>query len=129
MEVELEHQKSIWGDGQAAVARAQVTVRINQLVIASNQLHIAVERGMRDIESDYKSIAQSAITAEAECAGHQLSASVSASCREFLEADREFWKQMDAERFGFTELEDFYLAEQRHQEEILHEAQYGARRM
>jgi hypothetical protein len=129
MTAALTKEESLWGNSQAAVERSQISVAVAQMAINCNQLHMTVQQNIQTVQMTYNPVIQNAIQAEAACAGIQATSGGTVACRAFLEIDRMFWRQIDAEKIGFNELEDVYRSEKVRQDAIQRESQSEARRM
>jgi len=55
-------EQSIFGDGQASVARNQIAVAINQTSIQAEQLHSSVQSSSQEFETTIRPWEQEAVT-------------------------------------------------------------------
>jgi len=60
-------EQSIFGDGQASVARNQIAVAINQTSIQAEQLHSSVQSSSQEFETTIRPWEQEAVTLSRAC--------------------------------------------------------------
>jgi hypothetical protein len=84
----LMRQQSIYGSGQAYVARGQVGVAINQAGVDAEQLHISLQSADHDIGSKVQSLAKDVVDASSICRSANLGKSdaLQDTCTKFHEA-------------------------------------------
>ena len=119
----LARQQSIYGGGQAAVARGQITVALNQAAIEANQIHINTQGSYRTFDFNSGQLAHEATEANGLCQATVPDLLASTACPKFLEAQTAFAKHFSALRAAFAELEQVWNTERREQDEIIQTAQ------
>src|SRR5271166_17106 len=118
----LAREQSIYGGGQAAVARGQITVALNQAAIEANQIHINTQGSYQMFDFNSGQLAHESTEANGWCQG-TVPDSLSTACPTFLEAETAFAKHVSALRAAFAELEQVWNTERREQDEIIQTAQ------
>src|SRR6185437_448516 len=129
----LAREQSIYGDGQRAVARSQISVWMSQAEIASNQIHIAVDNsaqnfkiGMRQLTRDVIDTAQGCHRANSESisAGTDDYNSV---CLALLHGMKAFQEESKALETAYAHVESVWNNEHGQQVELLHASEIAAR--
>jgi hypothetical protein len=118
----LARQQSVYGGGQAAVARGQITVALNQAAIEANQIHIAAQTSYQTFDFNSGQLAREAAETSGWCQG-TVPDSLNAVCPRFLEVQTTFAKHVSALRAAFAELESVWKAERSDQEAIIQVSQ------
>lgn len=126
----LEQERSLSGNPNAAVARGQIDITINQGTIATEQLHNNVQPSQWDFENNAQPLMRQVSTAEKACQaddgtlnGDQPQARRDA-CGKLLEAVPHFKQQYEALARSFTHLEDVYKQERATQQQLVSEADH-----
>lgn len=129
MRAGLARQRSIYGDGQAAVARDQLAVAINQAGVEANQLHVSVQSSYSDFDSkanaslkliaDMIRLCQSASTTVDDEA---LLSRWRAACRQLIITVPDFQKHVAKLRDAFAQSERVWQEERPKQEGLIRSA-------
>lgn len=118
----LARQRTIYGGGQAAVARSQLSVALNQLAIEANQIHLNDQQSYRDFDFNSGQLSREAAEANTWCQG-TIPVSLNGVCPKFLDAQTGFAKRVSALRAAFSDLEATWNSERREQEAIVQASQ------
>jgi hypothetical protein len=118
----LARQQSIYGGGQAAVARSQLTVALNQAAIEANQIHINAQGSYQTFDFNSGQLAHEAAEANGWCQG-SVPPSLLTACPKFAEAETSFAKHVSALRAAFAELEQVWTTERHEQDAIIQASQ------
>ena len=118
----LARQRTIYGGGQASVARSQLSVELNQLAIDANQVHLNDQQLYRDFDFNSAQLSREAAEANTWCQG-SIPVSLNGVCPKFLEAQAGFAKRVLALRAAFADLEATWNMERREQEAIVQASQ------
>jgi hypothetical protein len=121
----LNRERSIYGGGQAAVARSQLSVALNQAAIEANQLHINVQGSYRDFDFTSEQLGREAAKADQWCTEAVPEALLTA-CSRFVDTRQKFAQRVSATRAAFAHLEDVWNVEHREQEAIVQASQFAA---
>jgi hypothetical protein len=129
MSVALARQQSIYGDGQASVARSQVGVAINQASIEAEQLHISLQSADQDIGGKVQRLANDAADASATCSSADLDKddALRGACVKFHDAGVKFKTSILALSQAFAHAEQVWLEESRKQKEIIRASDFASR--
>ncbi|HEY5306401.1 MAG TPA: hypothetical protein VIJ52_07015 [Pseudolabrys sp.] len=129
MRMGLARQRSIYGDGQASVARGQLDVAINQAGVQANQLHLSVQSSYDEFASksaasgkliaDMIRLCQSATT---NIGDEALVARWQATCGKIVTAEPDFHKHVGLLRHRFTQIERVWQEERVKQEGLIRSA-------
>jgi hypothetical protein len=129
MRMSLARQRSIYGEGQAAVARSQLVVAINQAGIEANQLHLSVQSNYNDFNT--KSNASLKLIAGmiklCQSANNKLDDDALVSrwdiaCRNLIVTASDFQKHIGMLRDAFGKAERVWQEERAKQERLIHSA-------
>jgi hypothetical protein len=121
MNAALMRQQSIYGSGQAYVARGQVGVAINQSGVEAEQLHISLQSADQDIGSKLQSLAKDAVDASSICRSANLGKNdaLRDTCTKFQEAGVKFKASILALSQAFNHAEKIWAEEYRKQQTIV----------
>lgn len=122
MRVGLARQQSIYGGGQAAVARGQITVALNQAAIEANSLHINAQGSHQTFDFNSGQLAHEAADVNGWCQ-RTMPPSLDAACVKFTDVQTAFAKHVSALRTAFAELEQIWATERRKQDAIIQASQ------
>ncbi len=125
----LAREQSIYGGGQASVARGQISVAINQTAIEGSQLHDSVQSSFRDIANDAGQLASEAKGASQFCReSHQSNAPLpavvgpeakNAVCRQYFDAEKKFRQKIMEMKVAFVRIEAVWKIEGQAQDKIV----------
>ena len=125
----LAHEQSIYGGGQASVARGQISVAINQAAIQANQLHIGVGSSYQTFDFQTGQLERESAGASQGCRGAHIASDSApvpvgyeawnAACLRFFDAAREYEQRVSDLRAAFSKAESIWNAERREQEQIV----------
>ena len=128
MQAGLAREKSIRGDGQAAVARSQIAIALNQAALSANQIHMSQNQTRQALNNDVGAIMQAQSTAKLACEagtsggyGDVDQQTWSTDCAKFRTASAEFQGQIAKLHTAFTDLEATWTAENATQQAIVQE--------
>jgi len=129
MNAAFARQRRIYGNGQAAVARGQIGVAINQAAIETEQLHGSVQGSYRDAASKIRALnnvilefTQLCRTAEAK-----RHSELRTACLQFAEAVKKFTPSVEALERSFNQTEKVWIEEHGKQEPIIRAADMASR--
>lgn len=132
MRMGLARQRSIYGDGQASVARGQLDVAINQAGVQANQIHFSVQSSYSDFNTksnaslkliaDMIRLCQSASTSVDD---DTLVARWQAACRKMITTVPDFQKHVGMMQDAFAKIERVWQEERAKQEGLIHSADSG----
>ena len=129
MRAALVRQQSIYGDGQASVARSQIGVAINQAGVEAEQLHVALQAANRDIGTKIEPLIKNAVDINQRCqlVGSQHDADLHAACLKFFDAAGKF--KQSAEKLGqaFDQAEKVWAEEHNKQGAIIRASDIASR--
>jgi hypothetical protein len=128
MRAAFAREQLIFGGGQAAVARSQISISINQAKVQGDQLHADVQGAGQKIRVTLEPLLKDATEAVSRCqdAAHQDAAYQSA-CTKIIEAVKTFNQSIERYRLAFDQTEKVWLDEQRKQQEIIQAADFASR--
>jgi hypothetical protein len=122
----LTRMRSIYGDGQALVARSQISVGISQAAIEADQIHNGVETAYDNftakvgaLKQGYDALAkscQSLITVTAD-------ANIDAACRAMADSETRLQHSVATTRSAFSHIEEVWRVERAQQENIVKAAE------
>lgn len=106
------------------MARSQLSVDLNQLAIAANQIHLDHQQSYRDFYNNADQLNREATEASTWCHG-AVPASLNGGCPKFLDAQTGFAKRGASLQAAFVALEAAWNTERREQEGIVLASQRG----
>jgi hypothetical protein len=122
----LERERSIVGNGQASVARAQLSVALHQAAIAASNLQMGEAAARRDFINVGNSTGQGNAVAEAACAdaragrlGLMSIDTWNLACANLADARHAMRGEIDKARAAFAEIDSVWAAERANQEAIV----------
>jgi hypothetical protein len=118
----LARERSIYGGGQAGVARGQLSVAINQLAIEANQIHINTHGSYQQFDFNSRQLTREAAEANGWCQG-TVPVSLIGACQQFSDAQKNFARHVMALRAAYSQLEAVWTSERRDQDAIVQWAQ------
>lgn len=125
MQRALAHATSIYGDGQASVARSQIHIYINQAAIMAEQIHVEVDTAYRNFDAKANIINQGYDTLEQNCRTRRTVTHVTSdrddlgvACQTMEDHAKMFQRSVAATRSAFSHVEEVWRAEHRQQETI-----------
>ena len=125
----LSRERSIYGGGQASVARGQISVAINQISIQATQLHLGIESENRDFATTVRDLEPEIMAASQRC--HQAHVVTAANpapvgnedwnsvCLGVLDAAQKFQQRLSDLRKAFADIEAVWGTEHREEDEIV----------
>lgn len=121
MNAALSRQQSIYGGGQASLARGQMRLAINQAGMEGAQLHSGLQVANQDVGARIQALIKSAVDFNKRC---QLGeegqrADLRAACFEFFDATKKFKQSIETLGRAFDQAEKIWLEERRKQENII----------
>ena len=125
----LARQRSIYGGGQASVARGQIDVAINQAANEAEQLHANMKDANRDIGAKTQSLVKSALEFNQICQASepQSNADLRFACQRFSDAKGKFKQGIETLGRAFDEAERVWVTEHRRQQDIIHASNVASR--
>jgi hypothetical protein len=122
-------QQSIYGGGQASVARSQVGIAINQASIEAEQLHDSLLASSRDIAAKIEPLVKDAAGFGQRCQGDQAQQShdLHDTCLKFLETAKKFKKSLDVLGKAFDHAERVWVEEHSKQDRIVQASTVASR--
>ncbi len=114
----LARQQSIFGDGQAAVARSQISVSINQAEIQAEQIHRSVETFYRDFSSRAVPLLTATTDAAKHCAD-PVAPAPAARCNDLMKALASFRQRVTAVEGAVAKSEEVWRREKAKQDRII----------
>jgi hypothetical protein len=125
----LARERSIYGEGQASVARGQIDVAINQGAGDAEQIHVSVQSAKQAIGAQTRPLLKDTLAASPHChsAESQQSIDMQAACLKFREAATKYQKSLDNLEQAFDQAERVWTAERSKQEAIIHAADIASR--
>ena len=137
MRTALYRERSINGNWQAAVARSQIFVAINQTAIGANQINIEVQAAHQSLDFSSEGLLKDAVDASRGCAsahndaandpGPPGEAARNSACLRFFEAAKQFQKRVAALREAFARLNGVWTTERREQDAIVQASNAASR--
>lgn len=129
MNAALARQRSIYGAGQASVARSQVGVAINQASIETEQLHGSLQGANQDIGTKIQPLIKDIVDFDQRCKSSALpqDADVRDGCVKFFESVKKFKQSMEALSQAFDRAEKVWIEEQRKQQGIIQASNVASR--
>jgi hypothetical protein len=119
MRAALARERSIYGGGQAGVARSQISVAITQATIEADQIHIAVENAQKEFEGQAGPLLRDGVDVSAKCDTHRVdSADLSSACSKLMTSRVTFTNRVDAMRRAFAQVERVWREEHAKQQRI-----------
>ncbi|MGH7035727.1 MAG: hypothetical protein ACREFL_18505 [Stellaceae bacterium] len=119
----LARQKSMYREGQAALARAQITVALNQAAIDANQVHIGTQTSYQSFSFKSDQLSHEAAEDNAWCRG-TVPDTLSVPCVDFAKTNAAFVAHASLLKAAFSNLEDVWNTEKRKQEDIVQTSQH-----
>lgn len=133
----LAREESIYGGGQAAVARSQLSVAITQAAIQTGQLHIQVQSARQTMAAKLQEMTQAIQGADQACQGARIPTEANpipsggqawnAACLRFFDVEGKYQHRVSALRAAFIHAETVWSEEDRAQQEITREANIAVR--
>jgi Zn-dependent oligopeptidase len=118
--------RSIYGDGQASVARSQISVGISQAAIQADQIHNGVEAAYENfiakvgaLKQGYDRLAKSCQSLSTVTAA----ADIGAACRAMEDSVTRFQQSVATTRNAFSHIEEVWRVEHAQQEKIVKAAE------
>jgi len=129
MNAALVRQQSIYGSGQASVARSQVGIAITQAGIEAEQLHNSVQGANKDIGAKIQPLIKGAIDFNQRCQSDikEQPADLHAACLKFIDAAKNFKQNLEALGRSFDQTEKIWVEERRKQERIIQASDVASR--
>ena len=129
MNAALVRQQSIYGDGQASVARNQVGVAINQAGVEAEQIHVALQAANGDIGAKIETLIKDAVDINQRCqsAGSQQDPDLRAACLKFFDAARKFKQSIEKLGQAFDHAEKVWVEEHNKQGTIIRASDIASR--
>lgn len=125
----LAREQSIYGGGQASVARGQMSVAINQASIQANQIHIGVQSSYRDFDLNAGQLERESMGAGQGCRGVHVATGATPvpavpvvwkdACLHYFDVARQFQQRVADLRVAFARLETIWQTQHRTQDEIV----------
>lgn len=129
----LAREEAIYGQGQALVARSQISVAIGQAAIQAEQLHISMQNASSQTNSTIQRMNQELVGASMGCRGtHPVTAANpvpsymearNTACLEMLQTAKPFQDRMAAFQDMFSNAERVWNTEHQKQQEIVRAAE------
>ncbi len=129
MRAALTRELSIYGSGQAAIARSQISIAINQAAIQANLLHINLESSYDDFDSHAAPLLSGTIAAGQDCHGAHTGSSAAPiptgyedlnfACLHYFEIVKKFQTRVSDLRAVFAQIERVWTTERREQDAIV----------
>jgi hypothetical protein len=123
MNAGLTRQRSIYGGGQAFVARGQIGVAINQAGGEAEQLHVSLQTANQDIGEKIQPLIMDATDTYQRCKSTEAEqrADWHTACLKFFDAARKFKQSVAALGRAFDQTEKTWM-EERHKQEVIIQA-------
>jgi hypothetical protein len=125
----LDRERLIYGDGQAAVARSQISVAITQASIQAIQIHIGVQSSYRGFDFKAGQLERESMGAGQGCRGAHVATDAApipaafeewnSACLNFFGVDREYKQRASELRAAFAQIEEAWRTERQQQAEIV----------
>jgi len=125
----LAREQSIYGGGQASVARGQISVAINQAAIQANQIHIGVGSSYQTFDFDSGQLNRESAGARQVCRGaHAATGSLhvpagsearNAACLRFFDVAKDYEQRVFDLLAAFSKAETIWGAERRKEDQIV----------
>lgn len=121
MNTALARQQSIYGDGQASLARGQVRLAINQAGMEAAQLHSGIQGSNQEIGAQIQLLIKSAVDFSQRCQSDEAGQNVDlhAACLKFLDAAKKFKQSIETLGRAFDHAEQVWVEERRKQDNII----------
>jgi hypothetical protein len=129
MNAALARQRTIYGNGQASVARSQIGVAINQAAIETEQLHRSMQDSYRDAAAKIDALRKAAREFGQLCQSAETArrTDLRTACAQFLEAAEKFTPSAEALGRSFVQVENAWVEEHGKQERILRASDVASR--
>ena len=129
MNAALARQQSIYGDGQASVARGQIGVAINQTGGEAEQLHVGLQAAEQEIGLKTQPLIKDGLATYLRCKSEeaQQNAGLQSACLEFREASIKFDESMKKLGHAFGQAEKVWVEEHRKQQNIIKASDVASR--
>lgn len=129
MNAALARQRTIYGSGQASVARSQIGVAINQTAIETVQLHGSVHNSYQDTSNKVRALNKVTLEFTQLCrsAESKQPTELHTACLQFFAAAKKFTPTMDALERAFIQAEKVWVEESGKQEMIIRASDYASR--
>ncbi len=125
----LAREQSIYGGGQASVARDQISVAINQAAIEANQFHIGIGSSYQSFDFQVGQLERESASANQGCRGARAATAsapvpagyevLNAACLRFFGAANEYERRVSDLRAAFSKAAAIWSAERQEQEQIV----------
>jgi hypothetical protein len=133
----LAREQSIYGGGQASVARGQISVAINQAAIEGSQLHDSVQSSYQDMANNAGQLDSAAKGASRFCReSHQSNAALpavvgpdakNAVCLQYFGAEKSFRQEIMELTAAFAQIEAVWNIEGQAQDKIVKDSDVEVR--
>jgi len=124
MRAGLKRQQSIYGEGQASVARGQISVAINQAGIDANQIHMEVQSAFSEFETSSRSLTEAMNKASSRC--QETHEELKPACAVLINEFEKFQQSVQKLQTAFDKTESVWRDERQKQENIIQSAENGA---
>jgi hypothetical protein len=125
----LARQRAIYGGGQAAVARSQVAVAINQACVEAEQLHINLQGANKEIGAQVEPLIKDAVVVKQQCQADasNRNSELQSACAKFMDAAQRFKTSVEALGRAFEQAEQVWAMEHEQQQSIVRAADVASR--
>ena len=129
MEIALTRERSIFGDGQASVARGQIGISINQGGIEAEQLYASLQAAAKDTTEKLQPLVDSANGLVARCTSDETKSDgrFRSACEHFFKAGKTFNQNIDNLRAAFNHADKIWVEEHTKQQAIIRAADIASR--
>ena len=129
MRAALARERSIFGDGQAAVARSQISVSIQQAGIQAEQLQSSIENAHREMGTELDSIVKTGTDLRPYCAstGTEKGDAQHIACAAFLKSEDNLRSVLTKLNEAFAETRKVWSTEHQAQQELMRAAELASR--
>jgi hypothetical protein len=119
----VERERQLAGNPNAATARGQIAVVVNQGALQTEQLHIQQQTLQTSLDTNVKPILNELSAMERRCRGNTSTSDVTDACGHLESADGPFRQKYDATVAGLEHIEQVYQREHNTQQELIQKAQ------
>jgi hypothetical protein len=123
----LVRERSIYGDGQASVARGQISVAINQAGMEAEELHNSMQTADQHIGNILRELGKNASEVATHCQVSDQDDDLSVACSKFKEAGTKLRTSIAALAEAFKRAEQVWTEEHRKQQAIVHSSDLASR--
>ena len=129
MQGALAREQSIFGGGQASVARNQISVAINQAKVQGEQLHATVQTDGQNIRTKYDPFLKDTAGELRRCQTNavQQNADQQSACAALIDAISKFKQSIEAFARAFDQAENVWIGELRKQAAIVQASELASR--